>query len=102
MDESKLMLSNQASEVFLFEADSREDLSKKVEQVRELSRKISYAEMTDLAAMLNTAITSHKKYRAGVVAHVPYELEDKLQKLLSGLNAINPGGYGGRRPPYIN
>lgn len=78
LDERKLLVSNQTSEVFFFDGKNKEDLLISIEKALEDSKGISYAELADLASHNNKEVDFKKVLRAAVVAINPFDLTRKL------------------------
>jgi acyl transferase domain-containing protein/NAD(P)-dependent dehydrogenase (short-subunit alcohol dehydrogenase family)/acyl carrier protein/phosphopantetheinyl transferase len=85
LDESKLFVSNQETEIFIFSARTSLELKYQVAELMTLSKGISYAELADLAKHWNLKIDQNLQYRASIVASVPFELERKLSLLFNSL-----------------
>jgi enediyne polyketide synthase len=83
--ESALLASAQDAELFLFAAPDREGLHALVAQVSGFASRLSRAELTDLAAALESSLNVEargtKMWRAGLVASTPAELAARLQTL---------------------
>ncbi len=82
--EQSLSRSNQGAELFLFEAETLEQLAVQIEKIGGLAARVSRAEMTDLAAQLQKNLV-RAGIRASVVAARPAELAQKLEILGSWL-----------------
>jgi enediyne polyketide synthase len=67
----------QDAELFLFAAESRSSLSKKLESLAARAPALSYAELTDAAVSLSSAPVSGP-WRAALVASSPTQLADQL------------------------
>jgi enediyne polyketide synthase len=84
--ESALLASAQDAELFLLAAPDREALLGLVEQLSGFAPRLSRAELTDLAAALESSLTNDSRgvaqtWRAAVVASTPAELAARLQTL---------------------
>jgi enediyne polyketide synthase len=86
IDERRLFVSAQDSEVFLFGAPVADVLRVEVERVANVAGQLSLAELTDLAAELAQQVVAGP-LRAAVVAGSPDELARKLKTLLNLLRA---------------
>ncbi len=86
LDESKIMVSNQDSEVFFFSGNTMSELINSVRDAQGLAKGISYAELADFSFSNNLKIKDNHKYRAAVIASVPFDLERKLKVLFENLN----------------
>ena len=82
LPESKLLVSNQTHELYLFAADSRDALIEDLRQFQQKASGMSYAEMADLAFQHNLQTNSDKPFRAALVAHTPFELDRKIISLI--------------------
>lgn len=78
--EQKLLTTYQDAELFLLSAHSPEDLQEQISQLLLLVPRISYAELTDLAAHLACNLRPGA-LRAAVIATKPHELERSLHQL---------------------
>ena len=78
--EHSLSRSSQDAELFLFAAETAEQLAQQVEKLVGLAARVSRAEMTDLAAQLQKNLVA-AEIRAAVVASKPAELAEKLETL---------------------
>jgi len=83
--ERSLSRSTQDAELFLFSAETCEQLSQRIEKLLPFAARLSRAELTDLAARLQKDLAP-EIFRAAVVAGKPAELAEKLQKLKAWLN----------------
>ncbi len=81
--EKNLMVSNQETEVFLITADSAKGMKRKIENLLEISKGISIAELTDLACKLSYEAEKKAPVRCAVIAGSPDELNESLEKGLS-------------------
>jgi enediyne polyketide synthase len=84
--ESALLASAQDAELFLFAAPDREGLLALIAQVSGFASRLSRAELTDLAAALESSLNGEARgesqmWRAGVVAATPAELAARLRTL---------------------
>ncbi len=75
-----LIASAQDAELFLFGAQSRDELQREVDHLSSFAAKLSFAELSDLAASLERAL-DNQQLRAAVVASTPMDLVDRLTKL---------------------
>lgn len=73
------------SGLFLFSADSREEMLRQLSDLSVYAALISYGELADLSASLYRAV-GNGKYRAGIVAASPSELTLKLDKLSAAIH----------------
>ncbi len=78
--EQKLLTTSQDAEVFLLGADNEQDLLTLIEKLLALAPRLSYAELTDLAAHLS-CILRPSPLRAALIASKPQELESSLRQL---------------------
>ncbi|HXJ00536.1 MAG TPA: SDR family NAD(P)-dependent oxidoreductase, partial [Micropepsaceae bacterium] len=78
--ERALSRSTQDAELFLFSAETRQQLSQQIEKLLPFAARLSRAELTDLAAQLQRDLAP-QIFRAAIVAAKPAELAEKLQKL---------------------
>ncbi len=85
--DSLLLSSHDRSEILIFSASSQAQLKKKVETTLRSVRKISRAELTDLAADLARFSQPQDPYRAAIVCQRPEEAFQALQKLTTWLEA---------------
>ncbi|NML50988.1 SDR family NAD(P)-dependent oxidoreductase [Streptomyces sp. R302] len=81
----KLVRSSQDTELLLLDADTPAELRGKVTRAVTLSSKLSFAEVGDLAATLQSELAD-RPIRAAVVAADPEQAEQRLTKLLSHLD----------------
>jgi enediyne polyketide synthase len=84
--ESALLASAQDAELFLLAAPDREGLLARVTRLLGLASRLSRAELTDLAATLESSLAEEARgdaqtWRAGIVAAAPAELDARLQTL---------------------
>ncbi len=89
--EKQLMVSNQDTEVFLITADSEKSMKLKVENLLEISKGISIAELTDLASKLSHEAEKKAPVRCAVIAGDPDELKASLEEALSMIHENFPG-----------
>ncbi|MFO7370690.1 MAG: SDR family NAD(P)-dependent oxidoreductase [Bacteroidales bacterium] len=89
LPESKLMVSNQTHELYLFAAGSRDALIEELKQFQQKASGMSYAEMADLAFQHNLLTNSDKPLRAAIVAHTPFELDRKIIFLIEQVGKWN-------------
>lgn len=78
--EQQLLTSFQDAELFLLRAQSAEALQEQIASLLSLAPRLSYAELTDLAAHL-AANLQPGTVRAALIAAKPLEFERRLQKL---------------------
>jgi enediyne polyketide synthase len=76
----------QDAEIFLFAADDRDELLKRVEHLAAFAARLSEAELTDLAAELARSL-GPGRLRAAIVAASPQALADRLQSLAGRLRS---------------
>jgi enediyne polyketide synthase len=81
--EKNLLVSNQDTELFLITADSAKGLKRKIENLLQLSKGISIAELTDLAFKLSHEAEKKAAVRFAVIAGDPDELNASLEDALS-------------------
>lgn len=84
--EEVLLSSHDRAEVLVFSAASQSALEKKVSQSLSFVRRISRAELTDLAADLARFVKPHEFYRAAIVVQKPEEAFQALTKLQKWLH----------------
>jgi enediyne polyketide synthase len=89
--EKNLLVSNQDTEVFLITADSAKSMKLKVENLLEISKGISIAELTDLASKLSHEAEKKAPVRCAVIAGDPDELKASLEQALSMIHENFPG-----------
>jgi enediyne polyketide synthase len=94
--EQMIASSEQDAELFLFAADSRSSLDKKLEIFAERAAGLSYAELADASAELASQL-SPGTWRAAVIASSPAELEEQfvaLRRLLKDgvTRKVSPDG----------
>jgi enediyne polyketide synthase len=76
----------QDHELLLVDAESLRGLRERVAQLRELAPRLSYSQLTDLAAVLRDALTE-RPYRLAVVAGSPDDFEQRLGRAADALDA---------------
>ncbi|MEA1899643.1 MAG: polyketide synthase, partial [Thermodesulfobacteriota bacterium] len=81
MDERSMMVSNQETEIFVLTAETMDELYKKVNDLIKISKGISIAELTDLAAKLGHEAYRKACIRSAVIAGQPDELTKLLEQL---------------------
>jgi enediyne polyketide synthase len=81
----RLVRSRQDAELLFVDASGIAELRGKVARLAALSGRLSYAELTDLAATLSAEL-DHRPIRAAVVASAPEEAERRFGKLLTMLD----------------
>lgn len=79
--EKSLCSTAQDAELFLLSGQTQAELLEKLEHLASFAGRLSYAELTDLAASLSRC-PADGKYRGAIVASKPSELEKSLQSLL--------------------
>ena len=90
-----LLASHQASELFVFDAETRPELLQKIKVFQSKTQGISAAELTDIAFALTQSITN-QAWRAGIVAGTLDELQSGIYKLLVAMepsDADRPNFY---------
>lgn len=87
--EQVLLVSNQQTELFVVAADSDKELVSKIEDLQEMAKGISIAELADLAARLGQDTSPEANVRSAVIAGHPDQLLERLKKL-TGLIESNP------------
>ncbi|GGU98036.1 polyketide synthase [Actinomadura cremea] len=97
-----LAASVQDAELLLVDADSAEALRARVAELAEFVPKLAYAQLSDLAVVLQRELRD-RPYRAAVVASSPEHAEARLRRVLaalesgeSGLHAPDGGAFLGR------
>ncbi len=91
VDERALLVSQQASELFVFAGDSKEELLASVRSVESEAPLLSQGDLVDLAAALAKDLPAKKmRWRAAVVATSADDLTDKLSKLCNALSKDAP------------
>jgi len=86
LDERVMMNSHDKAEVLVFTASSQTLLQKKVQQALGYVRRISRAELGDLAQESARFVQNHEPYRATVVVSKPEEAFTALNKLLTWMD----------------
>ncbi len=89
LSEQALLNSKQDSEVFVFNADTLDNLISRLQNVSEIAQGISFAEVTDLAAKINIEANSDSKYRAGIIASRPDEILKSINLLIEKIKNSN-------------
>ncbi len=84
-DEKVLLSSHDRGEVLVFSAPSQTALERKIQQTLAYVRRISRAELLDLAADLSRFAKGHENYRAAVVVQKPEDAFQALSKLAKWL-----------------
>ena len=84
IEESKLLASQQTSEIFPFDADTQDGLRNLLLNYADLAELLSQAELTDLAAFLSERLAG-KPIRAAVVADSPEKLARELRRLAESI-----------------
>lgn len=79
--EKALCAAAQDTELFLLNGQTQAELLEKLEHLASFAGRLSYAELTDLAAYLSRG-RSDGKYRGAIVASRPSELEKSLESLI--------------------
>ncbi|HKQ37396.1 MAG TPA: beta-ketoacyl synthase N-terminal-like domain-containing protein, partial [Verrucomicrobiae bacterium] len=85
--------SAQDAELFLFSADSTAELQSQIQHVLGFANKLSFAELSDVAAALSKRLKLGK-HRAAVIASTPTELAEKLDCLKAELQTGDGVWYG--------
>lgn len=93
VEERKLLVSNQTSEVFLFAAKTKKELIELIEKTIDNGAGMSYGELADFACHVNNAVDMSAPLRAAVVATMPFDLERKLKVLRLELDAPPRQGF---------
>ncbi|HLO59549.1 MAG TPA: SDR family NAD(P)-dependent oxidoreductase [Bacteroidales bacterium] len=86
LEERKLMASVQTHELFLFTGHTRAEVIESLKVSRHNAKGISYAELSDLACFQNEKIDFTGEYRAAIIAETPFNLEKKIDLLITRLN----------------
>lgn len=86
LDERVMLHSHDKAEVLVFSASSQSLLQKKLQQTLAYVRRISRAELGDLAQDTSRFIQNHEQYRATVVASKPEDAYQALNKILSWMD----------------
>ena len=81
MDERSMMVSRQETEIFVLTAETMDELYEKVNDLIKISKGISIAELTDLAAKLGHEAYRKACIRSAVITGQPDELTKLLEKL---------------------
>jgi len=81
MDERTMMVSNQETEIFVLTAETMDELYEKVNDLVKISKGISIAELTDLAAKLGHESYRKACVRSAVITGQPDELTKLLEQL---------------------
>ncbi|MCK5852251.1 type I polyketide synthase, partial [bacterium] len=84
-EELELLRSGRKTELILFSAETEDKLMEKIKLVLPVAAKICRAELTDLSAELAKNIPVGE-IRVAIVTDSPWNLHDKLTKILSQLN----------------
>ena len=92
--ERALLVSNQDTELFVLGADSGRDLEKKISALIVEARKVSVAELADLAAKLGQEANFQAAYKAALIAGEPTELALGLEALGKALRDGEPSAQG--------
>ncbi|MBI9090532.1 MAG: SDR family NAD(P)-dependent oxidoreductase [Desulfobacterium sp.] len=79
--EQVLLVSNQQTELFVLAADSDKALLSKIEDLQEMAKGISIAELADLAFRLGQDTRPEANIRCAVIAGQPDQLLERLKKL---------------------
>src|SRR5262249_40536737 len=80
--ELSLSRSSQDCELFLFGAETLEDLARQIEKLQNLAAMLSRAELGDLAATMEKKLKA-KTVRAAIIASTPSQLAARLRTLAS-------------------
>jgi acyl transferase domain-containing protein len=86
LNEKMLFVSNQNTEIFVFEAKTSQELIEKLTKTRAIAEGISIAEKIDLAAKLSYDINNNLPFRAGIIADSADELVEKIDLLIDMLS----------------
>ncbi|GGU95893.1 polyketide synthase [Streptomyces albospinus] len=78
--------SRQDCELLLLDADSERTLRERVEKLAGFSARLSFAELSDLAATLRTELTG-RPLRAAIVANAPEQAAERFGRLLTLLES---------------
>ncbi|MBC2694120.1 MAG: type I polyketide synthase, partial [Desulfobacteraceae bacterium] len=81
MDERSMMVSRQETEIFVLTAETVDELYEKINDLIRISKGISIAELTDLAAKLGHEAYKKACIRSAVIAGQPDELTKLLEQL---------------------
>ncbi|MBW2737260.1 MAG: SDR family NAD(P)-dependent oxidoreductase [Deltaproteobacteria bacterium] len=90
MDERSMMVSSQETEIFVLTAETMNELYEKVNDLIRISKGISIAELTDLAAKLGHEAYRKASVRSAVIAGKPDELTKLLEQLASMVKESSP------------
>ena len=90
LEEEKMMVSNQDSEIFVLSANTPAELEKRIQENMTFSQEISLAELTDMAADLAKQSDRFHPIRAAVVADSHDVLQKRWEELLNLLNENRP------------
>ncbi|MEO0854947.1 MAG: ketoacyl-synthetase C-terminal extension domain-containing protein, partial [Cyanobacteria bacterium J06648_11] len=85
VDERALLASYQASELFVFAGNSKDELLASIHSVASEAPLLSQSDLVDLAAMLAKDLPAEMQLRAAVIATGADDLTDKLSKLSAAL-----------------
>lgn len=81
IEERSLLVSNQETEIFLLTAENVTDLSAKAENLAQIARDISLAEMVDLSYVTIQKIERKDKIRVAIMANTPKDLVARLEQV---------------------
>lgn len=95
-DERALLAANQETELFVFGAQTPDELRARLPGLADAVELLSLGDLTDLAAQLARELPADAPVRAAVVAGTPEELPCRL-RALADLLASSPPGRGERR-----
>ena len=90
LEEGKLLISNQKTELFVWSANSIADLQQRVEESATLALGISMAEMVDLAMLWTQQLQPDLPVRAAVIADSPMGLLNTLKRLQQLIQSNSP------------
>jgi len=85
INERALLVSNQETEIFVLGADSVDDLTQKINALILQARRISVAEMADLAAQLSRDARDTSLFKAALVGSEPMGLVQSLEALAKAM-----------------
>ena len=85
IEERALLASSQQSELFVFGAESVEQLLRRIEAAADTAMGLSLSDLTDYAAELGATLPSAARARATIVASQTGELVERLRGLASAL-----------------
>jgi acyl transferase domain-containing protein len=88
--ESKLLVSNQTSEIFVFTAASFAQLATKIDALLETASQLSCSDLIDLSADLSSRANNTDSIRAALVASTVNELVQRLQTLSDTISTQPP------------